>query len=168
MKNKLLIAFLIFSASLNAQVIHVEGSKAIGLNGGYIKNGFSVSSRITLYEKNSMALRGNFDFEQVSFDISKASIVYVNPEFMYTFYTLGDNFFFNVKGGIFSGVEFLSNSMLEKKESQFFVGENIGLCAEYYISNKIMFNLDLDQRFLQLSNVGKASSIIRLGINYNF
>ena len=168
MKNKLLLAFLIFSASVSAQVIHVEGSKAIGLNGGYIKNGFNVSSRITLYEKNSMALRGSFDFEQVSFDISKASIVYVNPEFMYTFYTLGDRFFFNVKGGILSGVEFLSNSILDKKRSQFFVGENIGLCAEYYISNKIMLNLDFDQRFFQLSKVGKASFIIKFGINYNF
>lgn len=168
MKNKLLLAFLIFSASLSAQVIHVEGSKAIGLNGGYIKNGVNVSSRITIYEKNSMALRGSFDFEQVSFDISKASIVYVNPEFMYTFYTLGDRFFFNVKGGILSGVEFLSNSILDKKRSQFFVGENIGLCAEYYISNKIMLNLDFDQRFFQLSKVGKASFIIKLGINYNF
>ena len=168
MKNKLLFAFLIFSASVSAQVIHVEGSKAIGLNGGYIKNGFNVSSRITLYEKNSMALRGSFDFEQVSFDISKASIVYVNPEFMYTFYTLGDRFFFNVKGGILSGVEFLSNSILDKKKSQFFVGENIGLCAEYYISNKIMLNLDFDQRFFQLSKVGKASFIIKFGINYNF
>ena len=168
MKNKLLLAFLIFSASMSAQVIHVEGSKAIGLNGGYIKNGFNVSSMITLYEKNSMALRGSFDFEQVSFDISKASIVYVNPEFMYTFYTLGDRFFFNVKGGILSGVEFLSNSILEKKESQFFVGENIGLCAECYISNKIMLNLDFDQRFFQLSKVGKASFIVKFGINYNF
>ena len=168
MKNKLLLSFLIFSASVSAQVIHVEGSKAIGLNSSYIKNGFNVSSRITLYEKNSMALRGSFDFEQVSFDISKASIVYVNPEFMYTFYTLGDRFFFNVKGGILSGVEFLSNSILEKKESQFIVGENIGLCAEYYISNKIMLNLDFDQRFFQLSKVGKASFIIKFGINYNF
>ena len=168
MKNKLLLAFFIFSASVSAQVIHVEGSKAIGLNSGYIKNGFNVSSRITLYEKNSIALRGSFDFEQVSFDISKASIVYVNPEFMYTFYTLGDRFFFNVKGGILSGVEFLSNSILDKKKSQFFVGENIGLCAEYYISNKIMLNLDFDQRFFQLSKVGKASFIIKFGINYNF
>jgi len=168
MKNKLLLSFLIFSASMSAQVIHVEGSKAIGLNGGCIKNGFNVSSRITLYEKNSMALRGSFDFERVSFDISKASIVYLNPEFMYTFYTLGDNFFFNVKGGILSGVEFLSNSILDKKRSQFFVGENIGLCAEYYISNKIMLNLDFDQRFFQLSKVGKASFIIKFGINYNF
>ena len=31
-----------------------------------------------------------------------------------------------------------------------------------------MLNLDLDQRFFQLSKVGKASFIIKLGINYNF
>jgi hypothetical protein len=87
---------------------------------------------------------------------------------MYTFYTLGDSFFFNVKGGILSGVEFISNSVLDKKKSQFFVGENIGLCAEYFISGKIMLNLDLDQRFFQLSKLGNASLIIKLGINYNF
>jgi hypothetical protein len=62
----------------------------------------------------------------------------------------------------------MSNSILDKKKSQFFVGENLGLCAEYFISNKIMLNLDLDQRFFQLSKVGKASFIIQLGINFNF
>jgi len=168
MKTKLILALLLISTSANAQLIHVEGSKAIGLNAGYVKNGFNVSSRITLYQKNSIACRGSIDFERVSFDISKASIMYANPEIMYTFYTLGDNFFFNVKGGILSGAEFISNSVLDKKKSQFFVGENIGLCAEYFISGKIMLNLDLDQRFFQLSKVGKASFIIRFGINYNF
>lgn len=168
MKTKLILALLLISTSASAQLIHVEGSKAIGLNAGYVKNGFNVSSRITLYQKNSIAYRGSIDFERVSFDISKASIMYANPEIMYTFYTLGNNFFFNVKGGILTGVEFISNSILDKKKSQFFVGENIGLCAEYFISNKIMLNLDFDQRFFQLSKVGKASFIIQLGINYNF
>lgn len=168
MKNKLLLIFLLISASASAQLIHVEGSKAIGINGAYVKNGFNVSPRITLYINNNLAFRASLDYERVNFDISKASIIYVNPELMYTFYTLGDSFFFNVKGGILSGAEFISNSVLDKKKSQFFVGENIGLCAEYFISNKILINLDLDQRFFQLSKVGKASFIIKLGINYNF
>ena len=168
MKTKLVLALLLISTSASAQLIHVEGSKAIGLNAGYVKNGFNVSSRITLYQKNSIACRGSIDFERVSFDISKASIIYANHEIMYTFYTLGDNFFFNVKGGILSGAEFISNSVLDKKKSQFFVGENIGLCAEYFISNKIMLNLDLDQRFFQHSKVGKASFIVKFGINYIF
>ena len=168
MKNKLLIIFFLISASASAQLIHVEGSKAIGINGAYIKNGFNVSSRITFYKSGNLAYRASLDYERVSFDLSKASIVFVNPELMYTFYTLGDKVFFNVKGGILTGSEFISNSILDKKKSQFFVGENIGLCAEYFISNKIMLNLDFDQRFFQLSKVGKASFILQLGINYNF
>ena len=168
MKTKLLLALLLISASASAQLIHVEGSKAIGLDGGYVKNGFNVSSRITLYKNNNFAYRVSLDYERVDFDLSKASIIYVNPELIYNFYTLGESFFLSAKGGILSGVEFISNSILDKKESQFFVGENIGLCAEYYISNKIMLNLDLDQRFFQLSKVGKASFIIKFGINYNF
>ena len=168
MKNKLVLALLLISSSISAQLIHVAGSKAIGLDGGYVKNGFNVSSRITLYKNNNFAYRGSIDFERVDFAISKASIIYVNPELIYNFYTLGENFFLSAKGGILSGVEFLSNSVLDKKESQFFVGENIGLCVEYYLSNKIMLNLDSDQRFFQLSKVGKASFIIRFGINYNF
>ena len=159
---------MLISASVSAQLIHVEGSKAIGLNAGYVKNGFNVSSRITLYQKNNIALRGSLDFEQVKFDISKASIVSANPELIYTFYTSGENFFFNLKGGILSGVEFISNSVLDKKKNQFFVGENLGLCTEYYLSNRIMLNLDLDQRFFQMSKVGNASFIIKLGMNYNF
>jgi hypothetical protein len=168
MRIKLIIIFLIISASVSAQLIHVEGSKALGINGAYVKNGFNVSSRITFYKNNNLAYRGSLDYERVTFALSKASIIYANPELMYTFYTLGDSFFFNVKGGILTGVEFISNSILDKKKSQFFVGENIGFCAEYFISNKIMLNLDLDQRFFQLSKVGKASFIIRFGINYNF
>ena len=168
MKTKLILALLLISASVSAQLIHVGGSKAIGLNAGYVKNGFNVSSRISLYQKNSIAYRGSIDFERVSFDISKVSIISANPELMYTFYTLGDNFFFNVKGGILSGAEFISNSVLDKKISQFFFGENIGLCTEYYVTKKIMINLDLDQRFFQLSKVGKASFIVELGINFNF
>ena len=168
MKTKLIIALLLISASANAQLIHVEGSKAIGINGAYVKNGFNVSSRITLYKRGNLAYRASLDFERVNFDLSKASIIYANPELMYTFYNLGDRVFFNVKGGILSGVELISNSILDKNKSQFFVGENIGLCAEYFITNKIMLNLDLDQRFFQLSKVGKASFIIQLGINYNF
>jgi hypothetical protein len=168
MKNKLLLVLLLISASASAQLIHVEGSKAIGLDGGYVKNGFNVSSRITLYKKNNFAYRGSIDFERVDFALSKASIIYVNPELIYNFYTHGENFFLSAKAGILSGVEFISNSILDRKMSEFFVGENIGLCVEYYLANKIMLNLDLDQRFFQLSKVGKASFIIRFGINYNF
>ena len=168
MKTKLILALLLISTSVSAQLIHVEGSKAIGLNAGYVKNGFNVSSRITFYKNNNLAFRGSLDFERVGFDLSKASIVYANPELMYTFYNPWDKIFFSVKGGFLTGVEFISNSVLDQKKSQFFVGENIGLCAEYFISNKIMLNLDLDQRFFQLSKLGNASLIIKLGINYNF
>ena len=168
MKIKLLLIFFLISASTSAQLIHVEGSKAIGINGAYVKNGFNVSSRITFYKSGNLAYRASLDYERVSFDLSKATIVYANPELMYTFYNAGEKLFFNAKGGILTGMELISNSILDKKKSQFFVGENIGLCAEYFISNKIMLNLDLDQRFFQLSKVGKASFIIRFGINYNF
>jgi len=168
MKIRLILAFLIISLSAGAQLIHVEGSKALGINYAYVKNGFNVSSRITFYKNNNLAFRGSIDFERVRFDLSKVSIVYANPELMYTFYNPGDKLFFNVKGGVLTGAEFISNSILGKKKSQFFIGENIGLSAEYFISNKIMLNLDLDQRFFQLSKVGKASFIIKLGINYNF
>ena len=168
MKIRLILAFLILSVSSGAQLIHVEGSKALGINYAYVKNGFNVSSRITFYKNNNLAFRGSIDFEIVRFDLSKASIVYANPELMYTFYNPGNKLFFNIKGGILTGVEFISNSILDKKKSQFFVGENLGLCAEYFISNKIMLNLDLDQRFFQMIKVGKASFIIQLGINFNF
>ena len=168
MKIRLILAFLIISVSAGAQLIHVEGSKALGVNYAYVKNGFNVSSRITFYKSGNLAYRGSLDFERVGFDLSKASIVYANPELMYTFYNPWDKIFFSVKGGFLTGVEFISNSVLDQKKSQFFVGENIGLCAEYFISNKIMLNLDLDQRFFQLSKLGNASLIIKLGINYNF
>jgi hypothetical protein len=168
MKIRLILAFLIISVSAGAQLIHVEGSKALGINYAYVKNGFNASSRITFYKSGNLAYRGSLDFEKVEFDLSKASIVYTNPEVMYTFYNPWDKLFLNAKGGFLTGVEFISNSVLDDKKSQFFVGENIGLCAEYFITNKIMLNLDLDQRFFQMSKVGNASFIIKIGMNYNF
>lgn len=168
MKIRLILTFLIISVSAGAQLIHVEGSKALGINYAYVKNGFNVSSRFSFYKGGNFAYRGSLDFERVDFDLSKASIVYANPELIYTFFNPRDRLFFNVKGGFLTGVEFLSNSVLDKKKSQFFIGENIGLCTEYFITNKIMLNLDFDQRFLQLSKVGSTSFIIKIGINYNF
>ncbi len=168
MKNILIIVFLLLSTSISAQLVHVEGSKAIGFSGGYVKNGFNISSRISLYKNNSIALRGSLDFESVKFDISKASVFYVNPELLYSFYNLGENVFFSAKGGMLLGVESIKNSILEKNKNQFFIGENIGLGIEYYVSNKVMINLDIDQRFFQLSKLGNASFIIKFGINYNF
>jgi hypothetical protein len=168
MKIRLILAFFIISVSAGAQLIHVEGSKALGINYAYVKNGFNVSSRITFYKSGNLAFRGSIDYERVSFDLSKASIVYTNPELMYTFYNPEDKLFFNVKGGILTGAEFINNSVLDKKENQFFIGENIGLCVEYFISSKIMLNLDFDQRFLQLSKIGSASFIVKIGMNYNF
>ena len=103
MKIRLILAFLIISVSAGAQLIHVEGSKALGINYAYVKNGFNVSSRITFYKSGNLAYRGSLDFERVSFDLSKASIVYANPEVMYTFYNPGDKLFFNVKGGFLTG-----------------------------------------------------------------
>lgn len=168
MKTKLIIVLLLFSVSTEAQLIHVEGSKAIGFDVGYVKNGLNLSSRITLYKNSNLAYRGNLDFERVNFDLSKATIIFANPELMYTFHSTGESLFLNVKGGILSGAELISNSILDKKKNQFFIGENIGICAEYFILKKIMLNLDFDQRFFQLSKVGKASFIIKAGINYNF
>lgn len=168
MKIRLMLAFLIISVSTSAQLIHVEGSKALGINYAYVKNGFNVSSRITFYKSGNFAYRGSLDFERVEFDLSIASIAYANPELMFTFYNPGDKLFFNVKGGLLAGAEFISNSVLDQKKSQFFVGENIGICAEYFISNKIILNLDFDQRFFQLSKVGDVSFIIKFGVNYNF
>ena len=167
MKIRLILSFLIISVSASAQLIHVEGSKALGINYAYVKHGFNASSRITFYKSGNLAYRGSLDFERIGFDLSKATIVYANPELMYTFYNAGEKLFFNAKGGILTGVELISNSVLDKKKSQFFVGENIGLCAEYFITNKIMLNLDFDQRFFQMSKVGKVSFIIKLGLNYN-
>jgi hypothetical protein len=168
MKIRLILTFIIISVSASAQLIHVEGSKALGINYGYVKNGFNVSSRITFYKSGNLVFRVSLDYERVDFDLSKASIAYANPELMYTFYNPGDKFFFNVKGGFLTGVEFISNSVLDEKKSQFIVGENIGFCAEYFITNRIMLNLDLDQRIFQLSKVGNASFIVRIGMNYNF
>jgi hypothetical protein len=164
----MILGLLLISISTRAQLIHVDGTKALGINGAYVKNGFNISSRITFYKSGNLADRVSLDYERISFDLSQASVVYANPELMYTFYTLGEKVFFNIKGGILTGAEFISNSILDKKKNQFFVGENIGICAEYFISNKIMLNLDLDQRFFQLSKVGKASFIIKFGVNYNF
>ncbi|MHC1705796.1 MAG: hypothetical protein AB9846_17985 [Tenuifilaceae bacterium] len=168
MKYKLLIFFSIYCFATKAQLIHVDGSKSVGLNFGYTKYGYSLSARLTLYQKGKIAYRGNIDFETVNFPISKVSCFTANPELMYTVKSLGDKFFISAKVGLIAGAEFLSNSILNKKKNQFVIGENIGICAEYFLGNRFMINIDLDQRFFQLSKVGEASFVSKIGININF
>lgn len=168
MRYRLLIILALASFGANAQLIHVAGSKAIGFDGGYVTNGFNVSSRLSFYHKSDITFRGSFDYEGVKFKLSNAYSLTVNPDVMYTFRTFGENFFLSAKAGLITGAEFLSNSILDKSKSQFVIGENIGLCAEYYASSKIMLNLDIDQRFFQMSKLGNASFIVKLGVNYNF
>jgi len=168
MRYRLLIILTLAFFGANAQLIHVAGSKAIGLNGGYVTNGFNVSSRLSLYLKSDITFRGSFDYERVKFKLSNAYSLTVNPDIMYTIKTFGENFFLSAKAGLITGAEFLSNSILGKSKSQFIIGENLGLCAEYYVSSKIMLNLDIDQRFFQMSKLGNASFTVKLGVNYNF
>ncbi len=164
----IIIALILVSNKINAQLIHVDGSKALGLNGGFVKNGFSISTRLSLYDKNSFTFRGNIDFESLKVSLSEARNFYVNPEAMYTMYYVGDNLFFSVKTGVIIGVELLSNSVLKEKRNSFILGENLGFCVEYFINQRIMLNFDLDQRFFQMSKLGTASYVVKLGINYNF
>lgn len=159
----MLIAF-----TANAQLIHVDGSKAVGLIFGYAPSSFNISTRLSLYKNSNITLRGSLEVESVSFKLSKANVLTASPEVMYTLKTFGEKFFISAKGGLNTGIELLSNSTLAMRKSQFIVGESFGLCAEYYVSQKVMINLDFDQRFYQLSKLGDASFIVRLGINLNF
>lgn len=159
---------MLFTFTANAQLIHVDGSKAVGLNFGYAPSSFNISTRLSLYKNSNLILRGSLEVESVSFKLSKANVLTASPEVMYTLKSFGEKVFLSAKCGLSTGVELLSNSTLAMKKSQFIVGESMGLCAEYYVSQRIMFNLDIDQRFYQLSKLGNASFITKLGINYNF
>jgi len=82
MKNRLILAFLFISVSSSAQLIHVEGSKALGINYAYVKNGFNISSRITFYKSGNLAYRGSLDFERVEFDLCVHSEAKLNTIFL--------------------------------------------------------------------------------------
>ncbi len=168
MKYNLLLFLFIICFGANAQLIHVDGSKTVGLSFGYVKNGFNISSQLSLYQKNSLAYRASIDYERIKVNLTNANIFSANPTLMYTFYSSGEKLFLNAKGGVILGTEFLSNKILNRKTSQFFVGENLGFSLEYFINEKFMINLDFDQRFLQLSRIGSTSFISKIGININF
>jgi hypothetical protein len=162
------ILFLAFSGAASAQLVHVDGSKTVGISAGIVKDGFNLSAKANFYQKNNLAYRVSLEYERLSFTLSKTQLIQTNPELVYTFAYAGEKAYFNAKAGVLVGVEYLTNSVLDKQQNTFFLGETIGLGAEYYLSSHIMVNLDVDQRFIQLSKLGSTSFIARLGINYNF
>lgn len=151
-----------------SQLKHVQGINAVGSNFSYVKNGYGLNLVYTNYLRNDMILKGGFIYEKVSFKLSSFSAFYLNPEFHYTLANLNYNIFFNAKGGVLIGLESSGNEILSKKINQFILGEAFGLSTEILIGSKIFLNLDAEQRFFQMSKIGKTSFIMKIGINYNF
>jgi hypothetical protein len=147
---------------------HVQGISSIGINGGYVSNGFNGGLGYTYYAKSKLLLRCKAVFESTKINKTGLTFIYLNPELMYSIIKLSNSVYFNIKAGPLVGYEMLSNSGISKKLNSVVYGGEVGLNAEFLLSSKIGLNLDYDQRLIGNSNSGSQSFCVTLGLAYFF
>lgn len=171
MKKNLVLIFLLLLTigwSSKAQLRHIEGFKAVGLNGGAVNNGYTISATYYHYLASRQILKAELAYEHVSFNYTPWNVFYVEPQYLYTAWKYKSWYFLDLKAGLLLGLENGKNDILNDKKTNFFIGEDFGLENEFFINDNISFSLSFSQRFIQKSDLGSLSWVVKSGINYNF
>jgi hypothetical protein len=178
----LLILFAVGLANVNAQSVkwmkkqnefkrsaHIKDQEQFSLGGGIIKNGYNTEVAYGKYLRKDFLFRTDVSYETIKIESTKLNAYYVSPEINYCIEKLNSRFFINVKGGFITGLEYLNNKiMVNKKLSQFVFGEKIGIKLEYFLTPEFSLNLDLEQRFINNSQIGTMARNAYLSLSYNF
>lgn len=163
-----LILFVLLTISAHGQGLrHVKGNTAFGVTAGIVKEGFNIGAQYSIYLKSNKIIKGNLLYESGNIGKTQFNLLYLNPEYLYTAARLNKSIYINLKGGLIVGYENLQNDIFNEATSIFF-GENIGINAELFLTNRLSLNFDIEQRIFHKSNLGTFSPNIRMGINLIF
>jgi hypothetical protein len=148
---------------------HVKDKEQFGLGGGYVANGFNVDGFYAKYWKKDILFRIDINYETATYALTTMNWFYFSPELNYTIRKVTNRFFINAKAGLILGKENLSNKiMVNHNLNKFSYGEKIGFKMEYFLTPDISLNIDLEQRFINNSNIGTLSKIAIISISYNY
>lgn len=148
---------------------HVKDKEQFGVGGGRVENGFNVNAFYAKYWKKDLLFRTDLNYETATYSLTKMNWFYISPELNYTIQKVSNQFYINAKAGLIVGSENLSNKiMVNEKLTKITYGEKIGVKFEFYVAPEVSLNLDLEQRFINNSNIGTLSRIALLSISYNF
>lgn len=149
--------------------VHIKGQEQFSLGGGLVSGGYNVDAAYGKYLTKNLLLRTDFVYETVKLDLTTLHGYYLSPEAAYLISRVSNRFFIDIKAGIIIGDESLSNAiMVDKKLNKIVYGEKIGIKFEYFITPELSLNLDLEQRFINNSQVGTVTRNGYLSISYNF
>jgi hypothetical protein len=148
---------------------HVKGQEQFSFGAGIIKNGWNVESAYGKYLQKDWLFRTDVSYETVKINLTTLNAFYLSPEMNYCIKKVNNRFFINAKGGVIAGLEYLNNEiMVNKKISQVVLGEKIGLKLEYFLTPELSMNVDLEQRFINNSQLGTITRNAYLSLSYNF
>ena len=169
-KIRIKLVFLTVSVLLHtviqAQLVHTKGSMSLGLDGGYVLDGYHVGSRYSYLLAGSSTLSAYFKYEKNYFEVDNFDLLFYGVDYKFTYFKYGNWLYFDIGTGFFLSNEF-SDSPIFGKVSKFAIGETVFLDVDYYLTTKLIVSACFGQRFHQLSNLGKLSWYAGLGIYYN-
>jgi hypothetical protein len=148
---------------------HVKDKEQFGVGGGYVQNGFNIDGFYAKYWRKDIIFRTDINYETASYSLTRMNWYYISPEINYTIQKVSNRLFINAKAGVILGKEYLSNSiMVNHKLNKLSIGEKIGFKIEYFLTPDVSLNIDLEQRFINNSNLGTLSNIALISISYNY
>lgn len=165
-KLLLLIVVIISGLSLDAQLRYVAGSQSMGLGFGITKDAKQLHGNYKKMLRNKIGVGAGISYEWFDFKVNDADQIYVNPFGWYMIKKFNEVIFFNIKGGLLMGYETSTNKTFDESKSGVYWGQNIGLNCEFYLTNKLTIDGNIEQRFFQKSIFGHKSYLISLTLNY--
>lgn len=174
MMKKVMISLIVifcFSKTVDAQIRHVQGLKAVDVGVAFTELGIGGSVGYLMY------LSGKYSGRAIlTYDAGKASSINnraasgfkLDVLTGYTFLNLGDNIFINGYGGIALSYDVVEGAENYQVNSGFNYGLSLLPEVEYFLNDKFSLAATYSVRYLFAKNYGGLSTVPTFLIRYNF
>lgn len=151
------------------KLVHKKGNEQYSLGCGIVKNGWNIDAAYGKYITKDWLFRTDFIYETVNLGITTINAYYVSPEFNYCIDKVSNRIYINAKAGVILGDETAKNKIMVNKDlDQIVYGEKAGFKLEYFITTDISVNIDVEQRFINNSQIGTLTRNGYISLSYNF
>jgi len=165
------LIFLVFLVSLsyssNAQLLRVKSAKSVDYFQGFNPKGFESSIGYGYSFSNSFRLKTGLSIGKHNMTFSSFNRIQPYFSVYYNFYRFNEVLFFDAFGSFKVGFQSGYNNVFGG-HSNFYVGERIGINAEYIIYHFLTAGVFFSQDFYQLNDINSKSFSLGFFISYNF
>jgi hypothetical protein len=162
-KKMITIFFLCYPIFAYSQIRHTTGDQMAGAYYSFANKTNAVGAAYQYFLLDNISLKGSLSYEDIAFKLSDYHSFILKPELLYTLFSNKKSLFFNLKGGLLSGLESTKNEIINQNKNNFFYGALLGTTLEIYISSKVKIELEFEQRFLLKSLVANYRPYFTIG-----